>query len=400
MAQAAKPSFISLFCGCGGLDAGFMAAGFRALGAFDINASAVDTYNLNLPSKATVTDLSAWSASTEGLPRADLVLAGPPCQGFSTVGKRNHQDARNRLLLKPIELAIATRARAVLVENVPGALAGSHASYWNTAVSCLRQAGFTTETIIVNSRCVGLPQTRRRAILVGIRGKKSLGSWCASAVEQPSIESVLPVPEGTANHAPHPLCAESRAGKIAIRIRPGQKLCNVRAGASAVHTWNIPEVFGETSEREKEVLGAVLRLRRRNRQRCWGDADPVKKAEVVELFGRKAESLIRSLLRKNYLRYAGDESIDLTHTFNGKFRRLALTVPTNCVITKFCEPSYFLHPLEQRAFTVREAARLQGFPDNFVFLGPERSQAAQVGNAVPPPLARRIAEWLMEMLRS
>jgi DNA (cytosine-5)-methyltransferase 1 len=212
------------------------------------------------------------------------------------------------------------------------------------------------------------------------------------------MKSVLPVPEGTANHRPSVLKAESRAGKIAARIGPGQKLCNVRAGTSAVHTWNIPEVFGETSAAEKELLEAILRLRRRKRQRSWGDADPVKHAEVKRLFGRGAGSLIKSLVAKSYLRYVGEEALDLTQTFNGKFRRLTMDGPTNCVLTKFCEAPYFLHPLEQRAFTVREAARLQGFADTFVFLGSERSQAAQVGNAVPPPLARHIAEWLLEVL--
>jgi len=399
VARRAKPTFISLFCGCGGLDEGFMTAGFECLGAFDLNASAVETYNANFPNKATVADLSGWSMTPPSAGQPDLILAGPPCQGFSTVGKRNPSDVRNHLLLKPIELALATRARAVLIENVPGALTGAQASYWTTAITTLRKAGYTAETFVVNAGAAGLPQTRKRAILVGIRSGRLPGTRPSSnSGDRAAINSVLPVPEGTANHRPSILKPESRAGKIAARIGPGQKLCNVRAGESAVHTWNIPEVFGETSVAEKELLEAILRMRRRKRQRSWGDADPVRYTEIKTLFGRSAELLVSSLIAKHYLRHVGAVAIDLTQTFNGKFRRLTMDDPTNCVLTKFCEASYFLHPLEQRAFTVREAARLQGFSDTFVFVGSERSQAAQVGNAVPPPLARHIAEWLLEVL--
>jgi DNA (cytosine-5)-methyltransferase 1 len=390
------PTFISLFSGCGGLDAGFLSAGFRSLGAFDIDPSAVDTYNMNLVRKAEVRDVS--SAFNASALQPTVVIAGPPCQGFSTVGARRHSDARNLLLHIPAEVAIATNAEAVLIENVPGALEGENYSYWKTAVLRLRKARFATKTLLVDSSDVGLPQSRRRAILVGIRGRRSLPDWIQGGISPRALHSILPVPEGTANHAPYLLPPDSRAKKIARHIGPGQKLCNVRAGSSSVHTWCIPEVFGEVSNAEREVLETILRLRRQKRLRNWGDADPVGIQALERLAGTSSLRVIESLLRKNYLRARGPATVDLTHTFNGKFRRADPSKPTNCVLTKFCQHSYFLHPYEDRAFTVREAARLQGFPDDFVFCGSAQSQASQVGNAVPPPLAQRVAEWLLELL--
>ena len=89
---------------------------------------------------------------------------------------------------------------------------------------------------------------------------------------------------------------------------------------------------------------------------------------------------------------------DLRNTFNGKFRRLASDQPAHCVLTKFCEAPYFLHPFEQRGFTPREAARIQGFRDDYVFTGSERTQARLIGNAVPPPLAHGVASLLRSVM--
>ena len=123
------PTYVSLFSGCGGLDLGFAIAGYRCLGAYDVDTAAVDTYNHNFPSEhASVADLSGDYLNN--LHRhADAVVAGPPCQGFSTIGRRDPTDARNCLLLKPVDFAIASKAKVLVVENVPGALSGTHSTY-------------------------------------------------------------------------------------------------------------------------------------------------------------------------------------------------------------------------------------------------------------------------------
>jgi DNA (cytosine-5)-methyltransferase 1 len=123
--------------------------------------------------------------------------------------------------------------------------------------------------------------------------------------------------DGLPNHFPKFLTIDSQDFKIARRIGQGQKLTNSRSGDLAIHTWDIPEVFGDTSKLEREVLEATVRLRRQVRRRDFGDADPVSAATLRRLFGVE---VVQSLVNKGYLRKKG-HYVDLTHTFNGKFRR-------------------------------------------------------------------------------
>jgi DNA (cytosine-5)-methyltransferase 1 len=115
--------------------------------------------------------------------------------------------------------------------------------------------------------------------------------------------------------------------------------------------------------------------------------------ELGAFLGHCIGGTLQALVTKGYVRRLGN-AYDLTHTFNGKFRRLLWGQPAPTVDTRFGDPWYFLHPDENRAFTVREAARVQGFPDWFIFHGPERSQYRLIGNAVPPPLAALLGTFI------
>jgi DNA (cytosine-5)-methyltransferase 1 len=392
------PRYLSLFAGCGGFDLGFRDAGYRCVGAFEIDRAAIATFDANLaPFRATRGDLLAWRGIE--LPRrgVDVVIAGPPCQGFSTAGTRRGNDPRNRLLLVPVEIAIRVNAPVLIIENVPGALAGEVARYWRRAERRLTSAGYKCRTVELNSAAAGLPQVRRRMFLIA-NHYGDIPELRAASPEPPVLASVLNVPDGSLNHAPVSLVSGSIAAKIAAHIKPGQKLSNVRMADSAVHTWDIPEVFGPVPNEEREFLEAIVRLRRRERRRDWGDADPISRSRLHKEFGRRWLPLTQSLLRKGYLRRLPKGHYDLRHTFNGKYRRLDPRRPTNCVLTKFCQPRYFLHPYEDRAFSVREAARIQGFPDWFKFHGTQHEQARQVGNAVPPALGHLIGCWILQLL--
>jgi DNA (cytosine-5)-methyltransferase 1 len=112
---------------------------------------------------------------------------------------------------------------------------------------------------------------------------------------------------------------------------------------------------------------------------------------------RSVSDDLDSLLSKGYIRRVG-RYYDLTHTFNGKFRRLSWNAPALTVDTRFGDPRYFLHPEEDRGFTVREVARVQGFPDSYIFFGRERLSYTMLGNAVPPPMARSIAQLVRTRL--
>ena len=125
--------------------------------------------------------------------------------------------------------------------------------------------------------------------------------------------------------------------------------------------------------------------------------NPLSTAILKKEFGRDWLALVRVLHGKGYLRQIG-KAYDLAHTFNGKFRRLSWDEPSPAVDTRFGQPRYFLHPQESRGLSVREAARIQGFPDSFIFSGSRQTQFRLVGNAVPPPLALSIANVVRGLL--
>lgn len=367
------------------------------MAAYDLDPAAISTFIHNLPSSgATVADLSGDYLDSLDL-RPDAVVAGPPCQGFSPIGPNRSRDIRNELLLKPVDFAIAVKARVLLIENVRGVLSRRHASRWQEALSRLRKNGYTTATLQVAAVRNGLAQIRRRVVLVAARRGFNPPSQSTPTISQP-LRSILTVPRNLTNHDPQPLDPTSRAARIAAHISPGQKLSNVRNGATSIHTWDIPEVFGPTTKLERRVLQALLVLRRRHRRRPFGDADPVPFSTLTSEFGTSTKRLLMSLIEKRYVRRVLPDCYDLRGTFNGKFRRLDPNQPALCVLSTFCDPRHFLHPFETRGFTIREAARLQGFPDSFRFLGSIRQQAVQVGNAVPPPVAHMLAAWMRDHL--
>jgi len=212
-----------------------------------------------------------------------------------------------------------------------------------------------------------------------------------------NLRSVLANVTGKANHSPRNLRVNTRDWRIAARIRPGQKLSNVRGGVNAVATWDIPEVFGQVTDDERTVLELLRRLRRQQRQRDFGDADPVSLKRLEKALGEPFHRLVKGLLAKGYLRRMNG-AIDLAGTFNGKFRRLSWESPCCTVDTRFGSPRYFLHPSQPRGFTVREAARIQGFADRYVFIGRESAQYRLIGNAVPPPLGSLAARYSLRLL--
>jgi DNA (cytosine-5)-methyltransferase 1 len=382
----------SLFSGCGGFDIGFQSEGFRSIAAYDIDPAAIATFNANIRPVAEVCDLSQFTPDV----RPDVLLAGSPCQGFSTSGKRDLDDPRNNLLLRAGEIARIIRPKVFLLENVPAAISGPHGSRWERVEEIMRSDGYNVRRIVADGPSSGVPQIRKRLFLLAWRGSDAMR--CEPPVRAaPSIIDAISGIGNISGHDPVLLAPGSREHRIARRIGSGQKLCNVRISPAAVHTWNIPEVFGSTTEAEHRVLETVVRLRRRDRRRTFGDADPVEPFRVCDLLGRCYHKEMKRLIAIGYLRQVG-QYIDLKNTYNGKFRRLSLDGPSPTVDTHFGNPALFLHPREDRGLTPREAARIQGFDDAFDF-GAGRARAFRmIGNAVPPPMAARLAGFIREAI--
>lgn len=393
MTAARNPNFYSLFSGCGGLDLGFKQAGYTPQLSVDLDEIALAVHRSHIDGPTQTTDLSVSDPHISTSAKIDVLLAGSPCQGFSTAGLRRVNDPRNDLLLTVSRIAKKHRPTVVVAENVLGAVAGEHRRYWDALQVSMRSLGYKSKELKLDSSDFGVAQKRRRIVLL---------SWRSDADEVPPLEKqervtlrdVLENLHGVPNHNPVTLKAGTKNFKIAQRIKPGQKLTNSRSGETAVHTWEIPEVFGRTTKQQREILSSILRLRRQNRVRETGDADPIPASKLRNMFDPQA---LDELVRKGYLRTLG-EHLDLTNTFNGKYRRLRIDDLSRTVDTRFGDCTSVLHPIEDRSFTVREAARIQGFPDTVHFFGSLRDQFRMIGNAVPPPMALAIAKAVRKVL--
>ncbi len=388
--------FASLFSGCGGFDLGFTARGFHPQGAYDWDSDAVTNFAANVSGPVNHVDLTNGIPNEHTLIGIDALIAGPPCQGFSTAGKRLVNDQRNHLLTLTGTLACRISPKVLIVENVAGSLAGEHARYWEMLDATMRLAGYRTHTIRFQTADLGMAQLRRRVLFFAWRTGRDV-QFTTPKHPARELRAALAGASSHANHKPRMLEPGSQGWHIARRILPGQKLSNVRGGENAVATWDIPEVFGPVTDHERTVLQLLRQLRRQERQRDHGDADPVSLPRLEAALGPQFQRLVDGLVAKGYLRRV-DSGIDLVGTFNGKYRRLALNKPSCTVDTRFGSPRYFLHPIRDRGFTVREAARIQGFADSYIFRGSEQAQYRVIGNAVPPPLGAVAADLAKRLL--
>ena len=383
--------FASLYCGAGGLDLGFMAEGFQCLAAFDADGVAVATYNRNLGNHAATVDLlSRASDAVNVLNFADVVLAGPPCQGFSTAGRNDPNDERNMHLQRVAQLAAGSAAKVVVIENVKGLLGAKYRTQLDSCIGTLRESGFEVSYRLFDLSEYGVAQTRRRVIILATRGTRPISlDGIRKRPMRTLRDAISNLPRGNSEKGGMRVTARDK--KIASRIGPGQRLTNVRSGLRSVHTWSIPEVFGRVSECETSILEAISRLRRRRRRRDVGDADPIRAEQVTRYVGRESSSILSALEERGYVRRIED-CFDLTHTFNGKYKRLEWDKCAPTVDTRFIEPRYFLHPEECRGFSVAEMAALQDFPKTYMFPDCLTTSSRLIGNAVPPRFAKLLAK--------
>jgi DNA (cytosine-5)-methyltransferase 1 len=394
-----KLTYISLFSGCGGFDVGFKENGYTCLGAYDINPHVLNVHANNLNHPVFIHDLNNHNLPGNLPAEIDVVVSGSPCQGFSTIGKREINDPRNFLLLTGGEIAIKYKAKVFICENVLGSTSGEHKKYWSKLLGILHKNGYHSKMVKYNALDFGLPQLRRRIILYAWKSKK-IQDFEFLIPQEPrvTLKKIFKNLDKTKNHNLDYIDTGSIDYKIASKIGPGQKLCNVRGGDRSVHSWHIPEVFGRVNRKEEEFLILLMKLRRQIRRREKGDADPVEKKILKTYFNSGTDQIISTLIEKGYIKEVNKKFIDLKNTFNGKYKRLDITSYSPTVDTRFGTYKNFLHPLENRALSVREAARIQGFSDDFSFFGPIQKQYEMIGNAVPPPLSCFIAKSVKEIL--
>lgn len=347
---------IDLFSGAGGMTLGFsdrrFCGGFRSIWALDIDQSAVATHRRNFGPHAECGDIEEWLASGRPIPSADVVVGGPPCQGFSLLNKHRVGDRRRELWLPFLDVVARSGAPVFVIENV----AELRSSPEYDAIE--RQAnaiGFHVMSSILMAADYGAPQTRRRTVILGYR--------------RDSFER--------ASFPPLPTHAAPGAGR------------------------NLPvwkTVWDAIADLPKPVGTEIRRV-----------------LPPFDLhFGRTptAKSLARYRAvppggnRFDLQRVAPEITPDcwIRKTSGGTdlFGRLWWDRPSVTIRTEFFKPEKgrYLHPEDDRPITHREAARLMGFPDDFMFEGSKIDIARQIGNAVPPPLAGAIGNTVRELLET
>lgn len=340
-----KPTAIDLFCGAGGLSLGLQSAGFNIVGAFDAWEPAVRSYRQNFRHHPCfledVATLTSERLGQLGLPsEVDLVAGGPPCQGFSIQRIGADEDARNDLVLDFVRVAAAMRSKVFLMENVTGLLGARGRDVLSRFEEIAQRFGYEVKTKVLNAADFGLPQLRKRVFVIGIR-------------HDVSGDFVFPEP----NVLRHQTVAEALAGLPP----PAEERCTLPA----------------------DPLHIVTPLSPLNRRRI----------QAVPPGGGFEDLPLE--LRSNCHR-AGAERIG----HRAVYGRLHPDKPAGTITAMFDSftRGRFGHPFEHRNLTLREGARLQGFPDDYAFAGSKREMTKQIGNAIPPPLAKAVGLALRQTL--
>jgi len=362
-----RPIAIDLFAGAGGLSLGFEQAGFDIVAAVDIDPIHCAAHKFNFPNCATVCK-SVIDVSGDELRRRagigkrdlDIVIGGAPCQGFSLIGKRALDDSRNQLVYHFVRLVTELKPKFFVFENVKGLTIGKHRRFLQEIIEAFQNAGYSVKTDyqVLNAADYGVPQDRRRLFLMGARKGHSLPSY------------------------PQP------AGHTTV----GQAIGDIPDAETFPDLWErdwTKAKFGKPS-----TYAAYLRGKKDDPQ----DFGYRRRFDAGLLTG----SMLTEHTDLSRSRFAATEPGDVEPI--SRFKKLALDGLCNTLRAgtasdrgAFTSPRP-IHPTVARVITVREAARLHSYPDWFRFHATKWHGFRQIGNSVPPLLARAVGCQIMQAL--
>ena len=356
---------VSLFSGGGGLDLGFLQEGYEIVWAIDNQKDAVSTYRHNFGNHIICKDIN--DLDIQAIPGCDLIIGGPPCQSFSLSGNRNVEDARGQLIWKYMEILREKQPRAFLFENVTGLLSAKNSrgeKIIELLFQAFREIGYTIVWQTMNAADYGVPQRRKRVIIVGIRGEQRFDF--PKATHSPDGKDGLK-PYVTVSEALHdlPPIDEKTPGKGAFTLKAAPDndfLRQVRSADNKVTEHEYPTM----SELDRYIVRFVK-----------------PGGNYMDIPSDVPSKRIKRLQR------------DGGHTTC--YGRMAPDAPSYTINTYFNRPNVGcnIHYAQDRLMTVREALRLQSFPDSYTLVsGSKQGRNKIVGNAVPPMLARAFARQL------
>jgi DNA (cytosine-5)-methyltransferase 1 len=377
-----KYTIIDLFAGAGGLTTGFHLAGFESLCAIDINSKALATYKHNYPATKIINQDIRTVNPTElriglGLQREKLtaLIGGPPCQGFSRnipAGYRYLNDPRNQLYKTFLEFVKEFRPLYVLIENVPEILRAYDEAVKEEITGQLEFMGYKVKSASLNAAYYGVPQTRARAFFIASLNGASLqfpepthyGDIRSDfRTSLPSIQlNLLETISSTI------LTVQDAIGDLPP-LEAGQEYTEQKYICPPLSNYQVLMRYGS-----QKIVNHVARL-----------LSPTQMARARALKeGQDARDLPPELAPKKH--------------YSGAYGRLYWHKPARTITKWVFHPGSgrFFHPSQDRTITIREAARLHSYPDNFHFLGTYTEMAAQIGESVPPLIAKAIATSILQ----
>lgn len=346
---------IDLFSGCGGLSYGFVEAGCNVIIGVDNDEAALKTFELNHPnSKGLNLDLFNEKfinvlEKEVGKRQVDIIVGGPPCQGFSLTGSRNVEDPRNRLYKAMFIAAEKFKPKAILIENVPSIEKLYGGKFYDLIISEFKKNGnYNFKAKILYAPDYGVPQIRKRIFFIGIR--KDIGD--------------VSFPKETNNASNYVTCSD------AISDLP-----------------SLENILGkEIQEYDNIAKTDYQKLMRRNSNKIYNHVATNHTEEV-----KKVISLVPD--GGNYKDLP--KGVGTSRKFNEAWTRYNSKKPSKTIDTGHRNHFHYKY---NRIPTVRENARLQSFPDNFIFIGNKTQQYRQVGNAVPPLLSYNVAKEILKII--
>ena len=363
-----KPWAVDLFCGAGGLSLGLARAGFTVVAAADSDASALQTQAANLGPLTFCGDLADTSAFIEfmkdrRLRRAELVTGGPPCQPFSragsskirslvSTGKREAVDRRAELWRSFIEVVEYLRPSVILLENVPDMARWNDGAVLLGVMQALRESGFEPRARVLDAYRFGVPQHRARLFIVGTRSRPF--SWPRERQRPPTLREAI----GDLPRVP------GGSTKLSLKYN------------------------GPSTAFQRAARRGVPRGERRLIHDHWTRGVRGDDEEAFRLL--KPGGTYKDLPRR-LQRYRAD-------IFDDKYKRLSWKDLSRTITAHIARDGYwYIHPSQHRTLSIREAARIQTFPDWFRFAGHPTTQFRQIGNAVPATLRRQLAQATQEL---
>lgn len=379
-------NFIDLFCGCGGFTLGMQRAGFKCLAAIDFNEEAISTFKANFPKVPSFQkDLTKFTpdklAAKINANQVDVIVGGPPCQGFSTVrqvdsanhGSRVRKDKRRYLYRSFLDYVAAFRPRLFVMENVLGIQSAAKGKFFTMVQADARKLGYRVHAQVEEAWRLGVPQKRRRQLVIGVRNDvpgyfSSELKPCARAYGEPKLwDAIGDLPPLAAGEG-----VEEREYDLELR----------------------KQFLTSRDETAKKYLEDVLEIAKAknltvHRARPHSDRDL---RDFKRL--REGETADAAIARGEEMEFTYDRTVFLDRYTRQNREGLCSTIVAH--LSK--DGLMFIHPTQNRSLTPREAARVQTFPDWFKFPVARTHQFRIIGNAVPPLVAEAVGEEINSFL--